>query len=294
VAAFVSDQAEGLRRLLSPGFVRILTLASPRPRLGKSTVVLNLAAAMARRGRRVLVLDEHAPSAQLQGTLRSSPQHDLLAAVQGKAPLEACVGSGPAGVQFVCAHDAIRRLPSLHSEEQSALADAMRQLAHSADVLLVDPAPGTSDSSISLSLAAQELLLLTTQDTQSITDTYALIKRLAQNFAHRRFHVLVNKAKASAQAEGIYNNMAQAAARYLGVQLAYLGHLPAEEQMRRATRLEQAVVDAYPDSASAQAFRTLAERIDLWPYPADDTGRVDNFLHKLLITSRLTAENAHF
>lgn len=291
--AFAPDQAEGLRRLLSPDFVRVITVASGRPRLGKTTTVLNLATALARRGRKVLIFDEQSRRPQVERALHAAPRHDLLTVIHRKKSIEECLAEGPAGVRLLAAHEAMRRLPGFDASEQETLADAFRQLAQTVDVLLVDPAPGTNDASLSLSLAAQELLLLTTQDAQSITDAYGLIKRLAQNFAHRRFHVIVNKTRGGEDAEAIYNNMSQAAGRYLDVRLSYLGHVPADGQARQAAKLGQAVVDAYPASPSSLAFRALAEQIDLWPYPTDDTGRIETFLNKLLITRRLTAEDAH-
>jgi flagellar biosynthesis protein FlhG len=293
VAAFASDQAEGLRRLLSSDFVRVVTVASGRPRIGKTTTVLNLAAALARRGRKVLIFDEQPRRPQLEHALTPAPRHDLLAVVHKKKAIEECVVAGPPGVHLLPAHEAMRALPNSTAAQQETLAAAFRKLAQSVDVLLVDPSPGTSDASVSLALAAQELLLLTTRDATAITDAYALIKRLARNFAHRRFHVVVNKTRGGEDAEAIYNNIAQTAGHYLDVRLAYLGHVPADDQARQAAKLGQAVVDAYPASPSSLAFRALAERIDLWPYPTDDTGRIETFLNKLLITSRLTAEDAH-
>lgn len=289
--AFASDQADGLRRLLSSDFVRTITIASGRPRIGKATTLLGLAAALAQRGRRVVVLDEQPRAATPAGT---APGHDLLSVLQKKKSLAECLTKGPAGVRLLAAHDAVRRLPELDETEQTALADTFRQLAESMDVLLVNPSPGTSDATLSLSLATQELLLLTTQDAQSIKDSYALIKRLARNFAHRRFHVVVNKSRGGEHAQAIYNNMVQAATRYLDVRPEYLGHIPADDQAKQAARHGGSVVEAYPSSPAAMAMKALAEQIDLWPYPPDDTGRIENFLNKLLITSRLTAEDAHF
>lgn len=293
MSGFAPDQAEGLRRLLSPDFVRVITVASGRPRIGKTTAVLNLATALARRGRKVLIFDEQPHRAKVDQLLQAGPRHDLLSVIDKKKTIGECMVEGPAGVRLLAAHEAMRRLPGLDPSEQATLAEAFRQLAQSVDVLLVDPAPGTSNTSVSLSLAAQELLLITTQDAPSITDAYALIKRLAQNFAHRRFHVIVNKTKGSEDAVAIYSNIAETAGRYLDVRLAYLGHVPTDNQAKQAAKLGQAVVDAYPASPASLAFRALAEKIDLWPYPADDTGRIETFLNKLLITSRMTAEDAH-
>ena len=58
MADVLQDQAEGLRRLLARDTVRVVTLTSGRTGVGKTNIVINLAAALAKRGRHVLVLDE--------------------------------------------------------------------------------------------------------------------------------------------------------------------------------------------------------------------------------------------
>jgi len=52
------DQAEGLRRLLSRDALRIITVVSATAGVGKTSAVINLAVALARAGREVLILDE--------------------------------------------------------------------------------------------------------------------------------------------------------------------------------------------------------------------------------------------
>jgi len=292
MAPFAQDQAEGLRRLLASDFVRIVTVASGRPRLGKPTAIHNLAAALTQRGRKVLIIDER-PARKSAALPYPTPRHDLDSVMRGRRTLEEIIVEGLDGVRLLQAHEGMRRLPALDAAGQEALCAAFGRLAASVDIVLIDTVPGSGRSSLSLSLAAQELLLLVGGDPQSITDAYALMKLLARDFAHRRFHVIVNKARGGADAEAIYNNMAEAAGRYLKVQLEFMGQVPLDEQAKQASRLERAVVNAFPDSPAAAAFRALAERIDAWPCPGDDAGRLETFLNRLVITSRLTAEGAH-
>lgn len=293
MSPFAQDQAEGLRRLLASDFVRIITVASGRPRIGKTTTILNLAAMLAQRGKKVLIIDERPARKHAEPSPFPPLRHDLAAVIRGKKTLQEIIVEGPDGVRLLHAHEGMRRLADLDVPAQEALSSAFGQLAQSVDIVLVDPAPGTGQSSLSLSLAAQELLLLVSSDPQSITDAYAFMKLLARDFAHRRFHVVVNKTKGGADAEAIYSNIAEAAGRYLKVRLEYLGHVPLDEHVKQAAKLGQSVISAFPAGPAVAAFRSLAERIEEWPYPADEAGRLETFLHKLVITSRLTAEGAH-
>lgn len=293
MSPFAQDQAEGLRRLLAPDFVRVVTVASGRSGIGKTATVLNLAVVLAQRGKKVLIIDERPARKPAAPSPFPSPHHDLAAVIRGRKTLPEIIVEGPDGVRLLRAREGMRRLAELDAPAQEALSHAFGQLAQSVDIVLADPAPGAGQTSLSLSLAAQELLLLVSSDPQSITDAYAFMKRLARDFAHRRFHVVVNKSRSSADAEAIYSNIAEAASRYLKIQLEYLGHVPLAEGVRQSVKLGKSVIDAFPSDAAVAAFRSLAERIDAWPYPTDDAGRLETFFHKLMITSRLTAEGAH-
>lgn len=293
MSPFAQDQAEGLRRLLASDFVRIVTLASGCAGIGKTTTLINLAATLAQRGKQILIIDERAARRSAEPGLFPPARHDLAAVLRGKKALPDIIVEGPPGIRLLRAHEGMRHLAELDAAAQDKLSAAFGHLAQTVDVVLVDAAPGTGHSSLSLSLAAQELLLLVSGDPRSITDAYALMKLLARDFAHRRFHVVVNRARGSADAEAIYSNIAGVAGRYLKIRLEYLGHVPLDDKVKQAAKLGQTVIDAFPDSPAVATLRELAERIEAWPYPTDEAGRLEAFLHKLVITSRLTAEGAH-
>ena len=77
------DQAEGLRRLLVSNQTRVITVVAGKSGVGRTSMTINLAAALARSGKDVLVLDEnHAPN-NLLDRLGLYARHDLLDVIQG-------------------------------------------------------------------------------------------------------------------------------------------------------------------------------------------------------------------
>ncbi|MEO1767593.1 MinD/ParA family ATP-binding protein [Thiobacter aerophilum] len=291
MGAFVSDQAEGLRRLLRPDALRVVALAAALEGVGRTTVLYGLAAALAQRGRRILVMSERRH--RIPADLAPTPRHDLATVLRGARPLDQAVAHGEQGVAWLELGDALARLPSLDLAGQETLSAAFARMAQDVDVLLLDPLAGGRPASLALQLAAQEQVLVLCGAAEAITQSYALIKRLARGFAQRHFHVVMAKVRAGSQAKAIYNNLAQTAGRHLGVRLEWLGELPMDAQARQADRLGRSVVDAFPDSRAAAASRQLAQAIESWPWPDDGTEKPDAFVHKLVMTSRLAAENAH-
>jgi flagellar biosynthesis protein FlhG len=106
----------------------------------------------------------------------------------------------------------------------------------------------------------------------------------------QRFRVLVTQAREAGEGEALYRNFATATRRFLGLVPEFMGEVPADATLPRAARLRQPVVDAFPTSEAAAAFRRLAEAMDAWPQPRDDNDRLDRFMRRLLVKSRLTAQ----
>ena len=286
MAEVSQDQAEGLRRLLSGDFVRIVTLTSGKRGVGKTSALINLAAALAKRGRQVMVLDEHQGERSVVGMLGLTPYYDLTHVVRRERSLEQVMLSGPEGIMVIPAGKSVQALANLEKADQEWLVNSFAQLAQTVDVLLVDAVAGVASHVLPLSLAAQELVVVVEPQPASMTDAYALIKVLNQGFARRSFHILVNKAADPKEGEAIFNNMAEVASRFLKVSLNYMGFVPQEERMRRASQLGRTVVDAFPATEAAQAFRTLAEVVEQWPHPSGEQGQLEAFMQRLIQSSR--------
>ena len=275
------DQAEGLRRLLAQDVVRIITVTSGRGGVGKTSAVLNLAIALARRGRRVLLLDENSGPHNLSRRLGLEPKFDLLHVLRREKSMEQIMLQGPEGIDVVPAALGVKALAGLDASSGERLVASFRQFPQPVDVVLMDAVAGIERNVLSLSLAAQEVVVVVSNQPASITDAYALIKVLSQDYAKHKFRILVNNVAAT-EARAIFENMAKAACRFLDVTLDFMGHIPFDEKLKQSSRLHRLVVEAFPVAPSAVAFRQLAETLEQWPYPTTDNGRLDVFMQRLI------------
>ncbi|BBI98749.1 site-determining protein [Ferrigenium kumadai] len=272
------DQAEGLRRLLLRNQTQVITVVAGKSGIGRTSVTINLASALARSGKDVLVLDEnHAPD-NLLDRLGLFAGHDLLDVAQGKChPKQALLKTRGFGV--VPAARAMHELACLSRDEQQRLEDALTGLSNGVDVMLVDAAmPSLSRAeglagrtAVSSSLANGAALLVVVDATASgITESYALIKRLALENARMRFEIVVNKVADEQAALTVFENMAKVARRNLAVCLEYLGCIPQDERLMRATQLGRPVVEAFPTAVSARACLTMSEKLLRLPVQQDE------------------------
>lgn len=294
MARMTQDQAEGLRHLRVSDAVRIITVAGGRTGAGKTSVVVNLAMALAKNGKHVLVLDENPRHNNVNANLGLKARYDLLHVINRDKTLEQVILPGPEGISVLTAMRGIHSLAKLNHADQEWLIESFGRLPTPVDVVLADTAAGSAGHVLSLSLAAQQVLVVLSGAAASITDAYALIKIMSQEYAKRHFLVLVNKIGSEPEARAIFDNISQAARRHLSVTLDFMGCIPTDEKLRRSTQLCRPVVEAFPTSVSAAGFRRMADSLLRCPCPGDYGGGVENFMQRLIRSSRLGTAHPAF
>ena len=283
------DQAEGLRRLLARDTLRIVTVASATSGVGKTSTVINLAVALAKAGREVLILDGSPRRGNVSDTLGINARFDLLDVINRDRTLEQVLMTGPEGISVLPAAHGIARLAGLNRDGQDRLIGCFRKLPNPVNMVLVDTAPGNGGKALPASLAAQDVMLVLSRTSSSITDNYALIKTMSLQYAKRHFRILVNKARSEREAQALFSNMEQAAKRYLSVSLDYIGFIPPDDKLERATALCKPVVEAFPAAPSATGFRRVAAEMMGWSRQAETEESMENFMQRLIQSSRLGA-----
>lgn len=281
------DQAEGLRRMRVSDAIRVITVTGGRTGVGKTSTVVNLAAALAGNGRRVLVVDENPRHNNVNASLGLKARYDLLHVIERDKTLEQVIVPGPEGVSILPAMRGVESLAKLGHDDEERLVRCFSRLARPVDVVLVDTTTGGASPMLSSSLAAQQVLIVLSAAASSITDAYALIKLMSQEYAKRHFLVLLNKIGSEQEARTIFDNVSQVSRRHLSVALEFAGCIPRDEKLHRATQLCRSVVEAFPASASAAGFRKLADSLLRCLCPADDGGGVEGFMQRLIHNSRL-------
>lgn len=285
-----NDQADGLRRLMVGDPTRLITVVGAKAGVGRTSMTINLAAALAGAGKDVLVLDENQAPNNLVDRLMLSPHTELLDVAQGRCELRQVMQSS-LGFSVLPAARAIRALGRLSSTELQRLENALTEASNGADVMLVDAATLAGDSSVSSALASGVSMLVVVDATVSgITETYTMIKRLALENARLNFEVVVNRVHNEAEAINVFGNMARVARRHLTAHLDYLGYIPADAKLARANQLGRAVVEAFPTSHSAQAYVELVQHSLLQGTGHDETkGGVSGMLKSLVRQMRSEA-----
>jgi flagellar biosynthesis protein FlhG len=286
------NQASGLHALRAVKPVRVIAVTSGKGGVGKTNTSVNLAVAMAMRGKKVMLLDGDLGLANVDVMLGLQPTFNLSHVLEGKCSLEDTLLEGPAGLLVVPASSGKRGMAELSPGENAGLVRAFSELRRPLDVLVVDTAAGIADSVITFSQASQEVVVVVCGDPSSLTDAYALIKVLNRDHGVERVQVLANMVHNAAEANEIFENLRRVAERFLDITLNFIGSVPYDEWLKRAVRRQRAVVDLYPNCPSSEAFHAIARKIEQWGMPQGARGNIEFFVERLVNARGQAAQQA--
>lgn len=281
MSGVVSSGTEVDARVPPAGPVKVIAVAAGKGGVGKTHVTANLAVSLGALGRQVVVLDADFGLANLDLMLGLQPRLTLANVLDGDCTLEDILLPGPRGILVVPAASGLARMAELDIAAQASLIRAFGTLQRPVDVLLVDTAAGLGGGVLNLAQAAHHVLVVVCDEPAAITDAYGLVKVLSRDRGVRRFQVLANQVRSLGEGEALFNKFRAACLRFLDVTLEYAGAVPHDEFARKAVQVRQAVVECYPGSPAATAFKNLARRADSWSVPAGMRGHLEFFVERL-------------
>lgn len=223
IGGTATDQAAGLRRIFGTRAARAVAFVSGREACGRTTLLIRTAAALAKAGQGVVIIDENPGANNVHSVLGMKERHDLLDLVQGGYPLERLVQPVAPLLSVMSAARFAADVRQIDAPAAGRLDAALRQLQEGSAFVLIDCATRNGKHLSPLALAAPHMAVVVAAQSSAITRAYSLIKRLAQERRRDGFHVAITRAGSEQEALAIFHNMRHTAREHLGVRLDYLG-----------------------------------------------------------------------
>lgn len=262
------DQAEQLRNvikqknqnIISPA--RVITVTSGKGGVGKSNVAVNLAVQLRKLGKRVIIFDADFGLANVEVMFGAVPKSNLSDLIYRGKSMREIINQGPMEIGFVSGGSGIAGLNNLSKDQITYLVHSLAELNEMADVIIVDTGAGISDSVLEFVIASPEVLLISTPEPSSLTDSYSLLKALYRNPAFSKedtqISVIVNKVNTTEEADSVYSKLNSVVSKFLKREVNYLGMIPQDLALESAVRQQKIVSIDKPEAISAKAFEVLA------------------------------------
>ncbi|KAA1031932.1 Mrp/NBP35 family ATP-binding protein [Pseudonocardia sp. EV170527-09] len=261
------DADEPVIPFAQPGsLTRVFCVASGKGGVGKSSVTVNLAAAMARRGLKVGVVDAdiygHSVPRMIGAADRPTKIENMIMPPQSHGVKVISIGMFTDGNTPV-----VWRGPMLHRALQQFLADVFWG---DLDVLLLDLPPGTGDVAISTAqlVPNAELLVVTTpqQAAAEVAERAGSIstqtrQRLAGVVENMSWMEMPDGSRNEIFGSGGGQTVADSLSRTVGTTVPLLGQIPLDVALREGGDAGTPIVLGKPESAAAQALDAIAEKL---------------------------------
>lgn len=265
------DQAEQLRNIIKANsrpqrpLARVITVTSGKGGVGKSNVAINLAVQFKKMGQRVIILDADFGLANIEVMFGAVPKHNLYDLIYQGKNIRDIITWGPMDVGFISGGSGIAGMSNLSKDYLACIIKNLAELDEMADIIIVDTGAGISDAVLEFLVASGEILLVTTPEPTSITDSYSLVKALNRYPRYSKeasqIKVIANKVESGQEGRDLFEKLDTVVTKYLKIPLSYLGMIPQDAQLAKAVMQQMPVSIQNPESKSAQAYEMLAARL---------------------------------
>lgn len=265
------DQANHLRRLVmqsadqpasaSAELPKTVLVAGGKGGAGTTTVAVNLAVSLARRGIRTILVDADPDGADVQNICRLRQRYTIADVLGGRRTLGEALQTGPAGVMILPGAWAVTDLADASERSRERLLAQIAGSGSRADVVVIDGGNGLHAITRRFWRACEEVVLVSTAESSAVLDTYAVLKAALGPEPRARVHLLVNRCDGKDQSAEVHGRIGRSTQRFLGFKLSSCHWMPEDENVVAAGR--QAVPFALSRTAAkaAESVSVLAEQL---------------------------------
>ncbi len=297
----MKDQADGLRSMVKSDaltgrgtltdsetkadFPKVVAVTSGKGGVGKTNIVGNMAAALQKSGARVVIVDADVGLANIDIIFNIQPGYDIRHVVSGEKKLAEIMVETHHGIKIVPGGSGFSDLTRLAEGEKLNLLSEFETLQNQADIIFVDTGAGISSNVLYFNAAADECVVVATKEPTSITDAYALMKVLSNDYKVKYFKLIVNMVNSEDEAKTVYSSLSGALDKFLkDVVLEYTGYVTADSEMQRAVLKRKLVLDMNKDAVVSRDIEKIASRIYESDTISSSHGNVNFFMNRVLET----------
>ena len=263
------DQAEQLRILkasqMNRPMARVITVTSGKGGVGKSNTSINLAIHFKKMGYRVIILDADFGLANIEIMFGAIPKHNLCDLIYQGKNIKDIITWGPMGVGFISGGSGIAGMSNLNRDYLNYIIQNLVELDSLADIIIVDTGAGISDSVLEFLVAGGEVLLVTTPEPTSITDSYSLLKALSRHPRYDKesmsIKMIANRVMKEEDGWNLFQKLNAVVERYLKIPISYLGSIPQDEKLLKAVMQQTPVSLQSPTAKSSLAYEAMAHKL---------------------------------
>ena len=286
------DQAANLRRLVlekkadGASATRTIVITSGKGGVGKTSLSVSLAIAIAQDGKSVTLLDADLGLANINVILGIIPKYNLYHVIKGKKKLKDIIIEVPEGIKIIAGASGFQQLANLDVKQRDEFINSISELAND-DFLIVDTGAGISQNVLSFVMAADEVIVVTTPEPTAITDAYGIIKAIASQSNEKHIKLIVNRAQSVAEGKRVAQRVINIAGQFLNIKVEELGFVYEDLYVPKSVRNQKPFIVSYPGCKASGCVKVIADRINNKQVESEKGTGIASFIKNLIGHSNL-------
>lgn len=261
---------------------RVIAVTSGKGGVGKTNLVGNLAVALSRTGHRVVIIDADVGLANIDIIFNLRPEYSIKHVINSEKTLKQVLVESGHGIKILPGGSGFADMTQLSEGEKLNLLSEFETLADLADIILVDTGAGISSNVLYFNSACDECIVIATREPTSITDAYAMMKVMSQEYGTKYFKLIVNMVDSEDAAKRVYASLSKALDKFIGnVVLEYAGYIPFDRKLQLSVQKRSLIMDDAPDSKAAKAIEKIAVNLENHCAKTNSNGNLTFFMSKV-------------
>ncbi|WP_243289859.1 MinD/ParA family protein [Bacillus sp. FJAT-47783] len=258
------DQAEQLRLQLQQSYkkhAKTIAVISGKGGVGKSNVVLNLSLSLAKRSKKVLLIDSDIGMANIDLLLGKSSSYSIVDMLDDQLPYEEIVKVGPYHLSYMSGGTSLSKLVELEEETFRFFVRELEKMVSEHDYILFDMGAGINEITMKFLMAVDEIVVITTPEPTAIMDAYAAMKLVFAKMPEKRVNLVVNRCQKRSDGERAWKRMYEVARNFLQEEIHLLGYLPDDHHVQLSVMDQTPFFIKYPSSPITKAIESISDNI---------------------------------
>jgi len=280
---YKADQAQSLRDLVGTPSrtMRLITVASGKGGVGKSTLTVNLAIALSDLGMRVLVVDADFGLANIDIMLGVNAKYNLGHLISGEKRLVDIIQEGREGVRFISGGSGVYELLRMDEGQVQSIVHGLLTLRDPADIILFDLGAGVHENIIRMIIESSSSIIVTNPEPTAMIDAYALVKTIISINPEHPMRLIMNRAESRKEAMLYGERFLDLVKKNLDKEISMLGSVEFTDEMSKSIQRQIPLIISQPNNQTSLDIVAVAR--NLLELPAQSTpNRLERLFARLL------------
>ncbi len=207
-----------------------ISILSGKGGVGKTNIALNLGYVLQSLEQKVVILDCDLGLANLNILLGLEPRKNIQDVLLGDSKPEEILIPVEERLDIIASTSGVLDILDLEEDIQFMVEEKLQPLLSTYDFILLDLGAGIGASTLAFASSTPLRIIVITPEPTSLTDSYAVIKILKNNYGLKNFFIVVNSVNSEQEAKLSFQRLNTACENFLGVSLFYLGCIHYDER----------------------------------------------------------------